>query len=299
MDHETACERIDQAIRSLLEAKKALRQPVETTPATPVEEDLGDFETLKKVLETTRWPEAVNPNVVCDPNSENDKSERGYGVIELLVKEDVRGKKFLDFGCGEGHCVLAAANRKASVAVGYDSKTFNWRSGGESKFTSSFEDVKKLGPFDIILIFDVLDHAIGEDPVDILKKAASVLSPNGNIYLRCHPWISRHGTHLYHQINKAYVHLVFTPNELKELVPEPIFNEPNSNVVYPIRTYDTYVTNAGLEIVNRDNICVKVEPFFKTPKIAERITRNVSAPYFPEYQMSIQFVDYVLTKKSG
>lgn len=300
MDHEVACERIDQAIRSLLEAKKALKQPVDAKPEVqPDDEDLGDFATLKSVLGTIRWPEAVNPSLVCNPNSDNDKAERGYGVIELLVQESVKGKRFLDYGCGEGHCAKAAQRMGAAYSVGFDIKTSEQWNSNSTKFTSSLDELKQMEPFDIILLFDVIDHLTQDDPTTILKNAASLLAPQGKIYMRCHPWVSRHGSHLYHQLNKAYAHLVFTPAELKELVPDPAFKEPNLNVVYPIKTYDTFVSNAGLEVVSRDNIVERVEPFFKAPKIAERITRNTSSAYMPEYQMTIQFVDYVLTKKPG
>ena len=62
-----------------------------------------------------RWPEAVNPNLICDINSDEDKSERGRGIIDILIEEDLKDLKFLDFGCGEGHCPAIATEYAREV----------------------------------------------------------------------------------------------------------------------------------------------------------------------------------------
>src|SRR5574343_1813761 len=275
-------ELIDKIVQGLLELKRELNnQPLKATSF----EELSDFESLKKALESDRWPEAVNPNLICDPRSETNKIERGRGIIELMIEEDLKNLKFLDFGCGEGHCINAASSNNTTLSIGYDVKSFpSWDKFKEDKtnviFTTNFDEVENNGPYDIILIFDVLDHVVGEDPANILKKAAKVLSAKGKIYLRTHPFISRHGTHLYHTINKAYIHLVFTPEEINTLFPSREFEEPSAGIIYPIKTYQTMIEKAGLKIINKREITEKVEPFFKIPKIAERIIKNTKADFF-------------------
>ncbi len=263
-------------------------------------ENLDDFESLKKALSSTKWPEAVNPELICDPTIIKDKTERGSGIIQLLIEENLLNLNFLDIGCGEGFSTRYAASEVAAKAVGYDIKDYGW-SNFESKpnliMTTNFEEVKNNGPYNIILLFDVIDHSIGQNPVELLKMATSVLAENGKIYMRTHPFISRHGTHLYHELNKAYVHLVFTPEELKMLLPEPKYEEPTIKVVKPIKTYETFIENSGLNIIHKREIRENIEPFFKIPKIADRIIKNTDFHEFPEYQMQIQFVDYVLNKK--
>ncbi len=264
-------------------------------PTAP--EDYSDFESLKKALESNKWPEAVNPNLICQHAEESDKLERGKGIIDLMVEEDLSNLKFLDFGCGEGQCSLASTEHSTAISVGYDVKKFDtWDRYLHDKllFTTDFDKVIEEGPYDVIIIFDVLDHAKVEDPTAILKKAKSVLAPEGAIYMRCHPFISRHGTHLYHELNKAFAHLVFTPSELEMLVPEPKWTEDSIGVTFPIKTYGEFITNAGLNILSRREVTERVESFFKIPKIAERIMRNTSMPSFPEFQMGIQFIDYKL-----
>lgn len=279
------------------QAKAVAAQPV---LEAAVGDDMSSFESLKSALASSKWPEAVNPHLICDPKSHDDKIERGRGIIELMIEEDLKGLKFLDFGCGEGHCTSLSTEYKTALSVGYDTKRYdswaNYPAKDNLLFTTEFSDVLARAPFDVIILFDVIDHLTSEDPTSILKKVASALSPTGKIYMRTHPMVSRHGTHLYHDINKAYIHLVFTPEELKQLVPESKYQEPSIGVTAPIVTYERFVKEAGLKIANKRDITEKVEPFFKIPKIADRIMKNTKTNFFPEFQMSLQFIDYVLKK---
>lgn len=289
-------------IQSLL---KELQQIVDQPQAvlTALAEDLSGFESLRKALQSDRWPEAVNPMLICDPNSEKDKVERGRGIVELMIEEDLNGLKFLDFGCGEGHCVNMSSEQNTIISVGYDIKQYeSWERLKENKenllFTTNIDEVASKGPYDVIILFDVIDHLASEEkPITVLSKARSLLSDKGKVYMRCHPFTSRHATHLYHTLNKAYVHLVFNPGELKEIIPDCPYVEPSIGVTTPIKTYQDFIEKAGLKIDSRRDITEKVEPFFKIPVIAERIMRNTKSNQFPEFQMSVQFIDYVLKKK--
>lgn len=283
--------------------KKAHQPPeVKSLAAAGTGEDYGSFEALKKALQSDKWPEAVNPNLICDPDNEADKVERGRGIIELMIEEDLKGLKILDIGCGEGHTVSISTEYGTAMSVGYDiveNERWSGLAGDKQNvlYTTDFEKVKEQGPFDVIVIFDVLDHLKGEAPASLLEKAKSVLSENGKIYVRCHPFTSRHATHLYHDINKAYVHLVFSDEELAELVPESKYREDSIRVIYPVKTYTEFVEQAGLKIANRRDITERVEPFFKIPKIAERIMKNCNTQKFPDFQLTLQFIDFVLKKQ--
>jgi len=298
---------IEAAVQALLDLKKTLSSELEEKPEPVVqaqavsEEPVGDLETfeqLKKALNSEAWPEAVNPNLICDMNSEKDKVERARGIIELMIEEDLNGLKFLDYGCGEGYCVSMATGYKTKASLGYDLKASpEWKQGNSFTLTTDFNVIKANAPYDIILLFDVLDHLKDETPVSVLRKLKDLLADKGKIYMRVHPYISRHGTHLYHSLNKAYAHLVFTESELKELlVTEPEHQEESIGVLYPIRSYGEFVDQSGLKVVNRRDLTERVEPFFKIPRIAQRIMQNTQFGDFPEFQMSLQFIDYILEK---
>lgn len=293
---------MQQIITGLIEMKQFFQEldgkPIQVQSVSDPEE-LDSFEKIRKGLESDRWPAAVNPNFVCDPNSKLDKIERGRGIIESTIDEDLKGKKLLDIGCGEGHVVLHAIEKQCSIAVGYDIKDHNWDQMPKTDailFTTDFEAVKASAPYDVIILFDVIDHIKGIEPIELLKKAKEVLADNGKIYVRFHPFTSRHATHLYHDLNKAYVHLVFTEEELKTLIPESKYAEPSLGVIYPINTYTHFITEAGLKIVSKRETKETVEPFFKIPKIAKRIMERTKSNKFPEFQLGLQFIDMILSK---
>jgi len=314
---------IDDIISKLLELKKSLssqpltRKPLQNnviqtesshvlnltdppkTDPQPQQESYNTFESLKNALNSPKWASAIPDSLICPVENESEKLDRGQGIIEFFLPDDITGLKFLDAGCGEGHCAYAAITKNAKFSMGYDikNKFSQFEPRDNFALTTDFSLVKECGPYDVILIYDVIDHIEKEDPVEFLKKIGTVLTPGGKIHVRFHPFISRHGGHLYQIINKAYLHLVFTPEELQILMPG-YFPEPNFNVIYPINTYQSLINKSGLTLVQDfKKLTESVEPFFKIPKIAERIMANTNTTSFPEFQMSIQFVDVILTKK--
>lgn len=265
-------------------------------------EENKEFDILKNLLKSDRWPEAVAKSKIANEDSEQDKRERAEGISNTLMPV-LHNKKFLDFGCGEGYVVKHNANR-SSMSVGYDiksnSKSFAWEEVGEKMLlTTDFEKVREYGPYDIILIYDVLDHIENETIEQVLEKAKSVLEPEGIIRLRCHPWSSRHGGHAYKEINKAFVHLVFNDEELKEL---GLNLESNQKITNPIKTYNDAILSVGL--VKQSEVELEtqeVEDFFEqNPLIKNRILQSLGltewTPQSPKHQLSQCFLDYILKR---
>lgn len=272
--------------------------------AEPQEQGSFYMDTIKG----DQWPEAANPKSICNRDNEADKINRAKGIVNLMIEDNLTGKKFLDFGCGEGHMALEAAET-AAYSVGYDIHPNNWNKLPQKPnlfLTESWDEMKRKGPYNVILMFDVLDHADvdkGMDaPGELLKRVADeLLLPNGKIYLRCHPWISRHGTHLYNDVNKAYAHVVLTQDELLSMGMN--MGIETHKVIMPLRTYRGWIDHANLQLENERAIKEPLEPFFKTPKIAKRIIENCQLIengqlLYPEFQMTILFMDFILTKKS-
>lgn len=263
-----------------------------------IESDNNELEELKKLLNSSNWPEAVLEFQIADESSEEDKADRAEGIIEILIEEPLKGKKFLDFGCGEGHAAKHA-KKEAFVSIGYDieqSGSLRWEDESNFLLTTNFEKVKSAGPFDIILLYDVLDHS--DNPTEVLNQAKSVLHQNGKIYLRCHPWCGRHGGHLYREKNKAFIHLIFTEEELNQLGVKCI---KTNKVFYPLKTYKDFIKESGLVEKSCETEEQDIEPFFnKNEIIKNRIMKNFNikewSESIPEYQMKQCFIDYVLKK---
>lgn len=259
-----------------------------------------EFQQIESLLNSEKWPEAVLEFQIADENSEEDKADRAEGIVDILVEESLENKKFLDFGCGEGHA-SKYASEVTSVSVGYDIKKqgdLSWEKDENFLLTTDFEKVKEKGLFDIVLVYDVLDHA--EDPVDVLRKVETVLNPNGGkVYLRCHPWSGRHGGHCYRKLNKAFVHLVCSEEELKSLGCDVEFN---SKVLFPLARYGEYFKEVNLHVLKQDieEQAVEEDFFRDNVVIRDRILKLFDSKRWsdkcPVFQMSQCFVDYILKK---
>lgn len=267
-------------------------------------EDLSEFKILSDILNSSRWPEAVCAALIADEDSEQDKEERAQGINSIMLPPTAK-KSFLDFGCGEGH-VAKYVSTEASLSVGYDifrnpKSKLEWENKKDKLLlTTDFNKVVSEGPYDIILIYDVLDHS--QDPKEVLFKAKSVLADDGRIYVRTHPWTSRHGGHVYRKINKAFIHLVFTEEELKSMGVELEYNVKSMR---PIDNFNLWLEGSGLKNSLEPELDQQeVEPFFKeNPIIRKRILDSFGIKEWteglPEWQMRQCFWDYVLEKDAN
>lgn len=264
---------------------------------------LDDFNELKGLLASDRWPVAVEPDLICKDDLE-EKKIRAEGVIDFMITEPLGGKRFLDFGCGEGLTIPEAVRKGASAAVGYDARA-QWSAAsfaGGGVLTDDWQKVRASGPYDVVMLWDVLDHLTGEDPIDALKKVKEVCKPGAAVYVRCHPWCSRSATHTYRSLNKAFTHLVFSEVELVRL--GITGGEPTLKVVHPQMTYTNWFQVAGFAIAVNDPATEDVEKFFsETPVVAARVKANwsgsqdqrlASGESFPDFQMRQHFIDFVL-----
>jgi len=90
----------------------------------------------------------------------------------VLGEVDDRPKRLLDFGCGYGHA-LRILNMRDLRCLGFDVSAERLARAGLTA-TSDIEELRKNGPFDVILCFDVLEHV--PYPNDTLKLLAALSS---------------------------------------------------------------------------------------------------------------------------
>ena len=251
---------------------------------------------VKDLMEIDCWPEAV-PNFLSNGGvSDGDQINRANAVLDMMLDRSVENLNFLDFGCGEGWIANEVVKRGVATSTGDDLWTkSNWVKFDKPTFTNLFSDLKSEY-YDLIILYDVIDHC--DNPLDVVDKIKSLLAPNGIVYVRCHPWISKHGSHVYKQgLNKSYIHLFLTYEELTENIDEPpLFVRRELN---PLDAYQHWFND--FEISKERVIREELGEFFLVPDFKELVITEQELPeerhekFFED--MEIQFVDYVLGKK--
>lgn len=247
---------------------------------------------LRNLLSDDEWPVAIPPECICYDDEEKI-AKRASAILKLTVGQYLKDLKFLDFGCGRGQVVIEASKCETQLAVGYDPKR-EWKVESNEKmiFLHEFPTVVKNAPYDVVLLHDVLDHAT-VDPVEILTQVREVINPYGRLYVKNHPWCSRHGAHLYDKLNKAYLHLVFDEVELERM--GGYSYEAMPKVTNVLETYRDWFQKSGFEIVAEIPTTCEIEDIFKYKSLAhDRMMQHWEDSTDMLKNISYEFVEYIL-----
>jgi SAM-dependent methyltransferase len=117
---------------------------------------------------------SVNPDDWLRATARDD--ERRFRTLE----RDITNKTLLDFGCGNGG-FLARAGRVAALAMGIEPDLSLGPHFHQKKLTVYPDPDEIDQTFDIITLFHVLEHL--PDPVNILRRLAGMLRPEGSIII--------------------------------------------------------------------------------------------------------------------
>jgi len=231
------------------------------------------------------WPDAVPGFLISEPTPSGIK-KRAKAVLDMCDLTNLKGRHFLDFGCGDASIVKEAKKRKADTATGFDIVE-DWKESEDVILTSNYSLLKQ-GYYNTILLYDVLDHA--ENPTQIIKQVRELVADKGEVKVRCHPFTSKHANHVYRTFNKAYSHFFLSTEALKDHNPLPVYRMTG---VIPTEQYKKWFNENGFEIkkeqIDRqspDPICLK-----NIPREAIKAIIN-----HEDYQdiLQIQFVDYTI-----
>lgn len=252
-------------------------------------------EYVAEIMGIKDWPPALPGHAVATP-TEADQINRANAVLDAVLAVPLAGKNFLDFGCGAGWIASESCNRGTASSTGYDIEVYpEWSQKRKGGFTSRYSDLVP-GFYDVIMLYDVLDHC--EDPAILMEQVRKCLAPGGTIYVRCHPWTSRHGNHLYKRgLNRAYIHLFLNETEIQEITKQPPFFTRKE--MRPSDCYSKYFK--AFEIKKENFIKEPVEDFFNSLAMRQHLMNEIQVgnkelDHFLK-TMEIQMVDFVLKAK--
>ena len=261
--------------------------------------DLKHRSFLMPLILSDNWPAAVATSRIV--TTAEEQRFRAATIINHTIQESLSCRKFLDFGCGAGFAV-SEAKARGSFAIGYDTRSpndsgYDPTSRAVYKYytTSNKSHIIKQGPYDYILIYDVIDHITPDKLESSLLYLKANMHARTRVYIRVHPFTSRHGGHSYTTHNKAYIHLFLTPEEMKQ---NKVNIDKDNLVLNPRTYYKDLFTKQGFRIVSERTSHLKIESIIQKliPYAAHHWT-SLNTTFNQEAaldSMSVEFIDYII-----
>lgn len=266
---------------------------------------INEITILRQLVASSDWPEAIDSALVTNEDNEDENTDKADTILQEFINYPIANTNFLDFGCGLGYVAWKAADYGTKMSYGYDVNSNEIWKRFQDKSIVLTNNLSQLpvNNFDIVLMYDVLDHV--ENPVETLIKIKKLKTINGKVHLRCHPWTARHGGHLFRSLNKAYIQLVFTEEELASSLGIPPSKMQFVNkIIDPINQYKEWFEMAGLTILKEKVSLHPIESFFTTKSLIRRRIKQhwrtstnkeyANGTKFPREVMEIQFADFIL-----
>lgn len=242
---------------------KLVEQYKQLEPLVKQAEEILAKRELTYRIDPAKWPKATYEHL-------SDWSLKFQSIKDAAaIPADLIGKNILLYGCNDPYLT--------NVISEYSSNTVLYNRHHIStepnvKQSSIITEVKQYAPFDLVIYWDVLDHyfddyyedyygpmashlTCAEAQEDLLNIGLALLNENGKIFVRCHPWYSRHGGHL--KSNVAFKHLLVNDTEYQDdlvsehFVTHRIFNPVQYYVNLfrriKLKKVDLYVRDSPLE----------------------------------------------------
>ncbi len=195
----------------------------------------------------------------------------------------IRGKRVLDYGCGEGFQAVAIRECGAAEVHGVDIHEGQLRHArevakGTEKVTFS-STIPSPGSFDLVISQNAFEHF--PQPTKNLAEMADALRPGGKI-LMCFgpPWLAPLGSHMAFFTPLPWVNVVFSERTVHRV--RSLYRVDGSMTYAPglnkmtLRKFERIIEASNLSVVSRRYRAVRNLPFVtRVPWLREFLTNEV------------------------
>lgn len=147
-------------------------------------------------------------------------------------------RRLLDYGCGSGAFVSRIQGMNGISAVGYE-PFMTERVPGAAHIHTDFSTVEAEGPFDVITLFETIEHLTEAELKDFLQRADRLLGDRGKILLSAPIEIGP--AVLVKELNRCLLHRRRPENNALELFLASLFG------IVPERPPDVRRTHKGFD----------------------------------------------------
>ncbi|MDX6392615.1 MAG: 2-polyprenyl-6-hydroxyphenyl methylase / 3-demethylubiquinone-9 3-methyltransferase [Streptosporangiaceae bacterium] len=153
-----------------------------------------------------------------DPESLTRNARRRSLWVHNLV--DLKGKRTLEIGCGNGYEVWHIGEHLAAEAYGVDVAEYGpWPALASDRVHFACADLTVDNPFspdffDRIMSFTVWEHVL--HPCRLLEETYRILRPGGLVWMNANLYAGPRASHRYRDIYFPWPHLLFSDDVIKE-----------------------------------------------------------------------------------
>lgn len=279
--------------RELDDASNRQQSPGRPTKKAVADAALGRMSLGERLLlKLSKHPHDVE--VVSDYGQPDDRWNLDNALSNFEeafpgFRDAVKGKRVLDYGCGDGFQAVALAQAGADEVVGVEVSQARLRNAvklAESaqcknvEFSESFE-----GRFDAVISLDAIEHFV--KPEENLREMAAALAPGGRIYATFGPlWLAPFGHHMHFFTPAPWINIVFSERTVYRI--RSLYRTDGYTTYSPdlnqmtVKKFESLVEKCGLRFEHRRYRTIKDLPVVsRLPLARELFVNQVDAVLVP------------------
>ena len=206
--------------------------------------------------------------------------------------EEIKERRILDFGCGDGYQAVALSQKGAKHVLGLDTNpnalSKACRLAADMAPEANIEFAEKLEPrfekmFNVVISQNSFEHF--SDPRNALAEMKWALDRNGTIFVTfAPPWFAPYGSHMHFFTKVPWVNILFSERTVMNVRSRfrsdgaTRYEDVESGLnKMTVRKFEAIVSASGLRTEQRSYDCVKGANFLgHIPLLRELFINRVS-----------------------